>query len=234
MAEELYIGVDLGTTGIKVGVFDSSGRLLALAAREFHLDMAAPGHIEFDGDEYTDLAFDGIREVLGAEAVDARSVKAIGLSSQAQTFVILDEDNRPLRPAISWLDVRATKEAEELSEASVRLGHGEVEVMTSGPKLLWLRRNEPDVTARTKRVLHLPDYFIFRLTGRGASDPVTAGTTAMHDHRTDRWLDELLDMCGLRREMMAEVLLPGEPAGNLTPAAAERLGLSEDVIVAVG
>jgi len=215
MAEELYIGVDLGTTGIKVGMFDSSGGLLTLASREFHLDMAAPGHIEFDGDEYVNLAFDGIREVLGAEGVEARRVKAIGLSSQAQTFVVLGADERPLRPAISWLDVRATKEAEELSEASKRLGRGEVDIMTSGPKLLWLRRNESDVKART-------------------SDPVTAGTTAMHDSRTDRWVEELLDVCGLRPEMMAEVMLPGEPAGNLTPAAAEMLGLSEGVIVAVG
>ncbi|MDK1031452.1 MAG: FGGY family carbohydrate kinase, partial [Planctomycetia bacterium] len=205
-----------------------------LASREFHLDMAAPGHIEFDGDEYVNLAFDGIREVLGAEGVESRRVKAIGLSSQAQTFVVLGADERPLRPAISWLDIRATKEAEELSEASKRLGRGEVDIMTSGPKLLWLRRNEPDVMARTRRVLHLPDYFIFRLTGRGASDPVTAGTTAMHDSRTDRWVEELLEVCGLRPEMMAEVMLPGEPAGNLTPAAAEMLGLSKDVIVAVG
>ncbi|MDP6379990.1 MAG: FGGY family carbohydrate kinase, partial [Phycisphaerae bacterium] len=234
MAQELYIGVDLGTTAVKVSIFDAGGRALAVTSREFQLDSPKPDWLEFDADKYLGCAFEGIREVLADPGVDARSVKAVGLSSQAQTFVVLGEDGRPLRPAISWLDVRAAKEADELSEASVGLGHGDVDVMTSGPKLLWLRRNEPGVMDCTKRVLHLPDYFIYRLTGRGVSDPVTAGTTAIYQHCSKLWVEELLDMCGLRREMMAEVLLPGDAAGKLTSEAAEILGLSENVIVAVG
>jgi xylulokinase len=88
--------------------------------------------------------------------------------------------------------------------------------------------------SRARRILVIPDYFIFRLTGRGATDPVTAGSTGFYDLREGRWLEPLLDRCGLRPDMMAEVLYAADPAGRLASTAARELGLSEDVLVAVG
>ena len=103
----LYIGVDLGTTSVKVGIFDDSGSAVAFASREFELDTPEPGFAEFDAEAYAGCAFDGIREVLAAPDADPASVRAIGLSSQAQTFVLVGERGRPVRPAVGWLDVRA-------------------------------------------------------------------------------------------------------------------------------
>lgn len=227
---DLYVGLDLGTTGIKVGLFDDSGAEVAAASREVRLDTPAPGFAEFDAARYADLAFEAVREVLAAPKADAKTVRAIGFSSQAQTFVLLGADDRPLRPAVSWLDVRAEAEARELSELAGR----EVNAISSCPKILWLRRNEPETLKCTKHVLVIPDHLIYLLTGRAASDPITAGSTGAYDSGARRWSGDVLKACGLNEKMMPEVLSPGEEAGTLTPQAAEKLGLGEDVLVAVG
>jgi len=203
---ELFIGLDLGTTGVKVGLFDGAGNTVAAASREIRLDTPAPDWAEFDAEDYAERVFDGVREVLAAPGVGAGTVEAIGVSSQAQTFVIVGADGRPLRPAISWLDVRAKAETEELAR----------------------------ILDRVRRVLVLPDYLIYHLTGRAVSDPVFAGSTGVYDRWGRRWVPELLEACGLDIEAVPEVLRPGEAAGHLTQEAAEDLGLSRDVLVAVG
>jgi len=221
------IGVDLGTTGIKVGLFDQTGTPLAEAAREIHLDTPQPGFAEFDGKAYADLCFEAIREVA---AGNPGRVGAIGFSSQAQTFVLLGEDDLPVRPAVSWLDVRAGSESEELSELAAR----GINVLASCPKVLWLKRNEPRSLERARRLLVVNDYLIHRLTGRAASDPVTAGSTGAYDRTAGCWDTSVLEACGLSSGAVPDVLQPGEPAGSLSAAAAEALGLSTGVLVAVG
>ena len=234
MSDEHYIGVDLGTTGVKAGVVAQDGTMLAMAAREVTLDTPAPGRVEFDGEAYLALAFDSMREALAEAKVHPTSVRSIGISSQAQTFVVLGKNDRPLRQAISWLDVRAEAEAKELSAPSLDLCGREANAIASGPKLLWLRRHEPEVMAKVKRVLLTPDHLIFVLTGNAISDPITAGSTAMYDRRDGRWVETLLERCGLTAAMMPEVRHAGESAGTLLPQAAAQLGLTETTLVAVG
>ncbi len=221
---DLFIGVDLGTTGVKVGLFDAAGSAADVWSREFRMDAPQAGFAEFDANAYMDLAMAGIREVLEKSGVRSDSVKGIGLSSQAQTFTVLDEANRPVRPAISWIDTRAEKEAEELS----------INAVASGPKLLWLRRHEPHAMARARRLMLMPDYLIYRLTGEHVTDPVTAGSTGMYDHTSGQWAPELLEAVGLDADSVPAVRETGSVAGTLTKAAAGKLGLSTDAIVAVG
>jgi xylulokinase len=236
MNEDLYIGIDLGTTAVKAGLFDRAGNPLAVTAREFRLDTPAPGFVEFDADRYLALAFDAVREVLASGSLRSPSsrVRAIGLSSQAQTFVLLDEHGRPIRPAVSWLDVRGGQEARDLSVVASRLGLEAVNAIDSGPKVLWLRRHEPDTLRRARQLVVIPDYLILRLTGRAVTDPGTAQATAVYDVGRGRWIDDLVAACGLRAEMLPEVKRPGEIAGCLTPEAARELGLAPDCLVAVG
>ncbi len=234
MARNLYLGIDLGTTGIKVGLFDESGQMAAAATREIHLDTPAPGFAEFDADAYVGLAFDAVREALATPGIDATSVRAVGFSSQAQTFVVLGKDGRPLRSAVSWLDVRAHEEAAELSSVSEGLGRGTISAISSGPKILWLQRHERDIMAHAARVLVIPDYLIWQLTGRAVSDPILAASTALYDPWKRLWHPELLRACGIEEAMMPEVLLPGDVAGTLTTHAAQELGLRKSVVVAVG
>ena len=234
MADECYIGVDLGTTGVKAGVVSTEGTVLKTSTREVTLDTPGPGKVEFDGEAYVEFAFETVREVLEQAKVSPASVRGIGISSQAQTFVLLGENDRPLRPAISWLDVRADKEAGELSTQLRDFCGGKANAIASGPKLLWLARHEPTVMKRVRRVLLTPDHLIYLLTGNAVTDPVTARSTALYDRDAGRWIDALLATCGLKKSMMPEVRLPGESAGTLLPEAADRLGLTERTLVAVG
>ena len=234
VADDLYIGIDLGTTGMKVGLFDASGRTVAFASQEFHPTALSSGFIEFDVSEYADRTFNCVAEALSGAGEVVEAVRSIGFSSQGQTFVVVGADGVPLRPAVSWLDVRAGTEAAELSVVSKKLGLGSVNVVSSGPKLRWLHRHEPEVMERTRRVFLLPDYLIYRLTGCAVTDPIIAETTGIYDPWTDRWVGELLGLCGLDERAMPEVMRSGERAGTLTGEAARRLGLSTDVSVAVG
>jgi len=234
MPKRFYIGIDLGTTAIKVGLFDGAGNTAATASREIQLDTPSTGFVEFDAEGYVERAFECARKVLATPDVHAGEIAAIGVSSQAQTFVLLGEDDRTLRPAVSWLDVRAGAEAEKLSAQSVQLGFEKVDAISSGPKLLWLRRHEPEVMDRVRRVLVIPDYLIYRLTGRAVSDAVFAASTGAYDPWGREWIEGLLATCGLDIGAMPEVLWPGETAGHLTTAAARALGLAEEVLVAVG
>ncbi len=234
MKDGQYIGIDLGTTGVKAGLFTADGRELAIAHREFELDTPAPGFVELDGRAYIDAALDAVRETLASDGAEPAAVKAIGLSAQGQTFVLLDGDGRPVRPAISWLDVRASAEAEEMSDLSERLIGRRVSAIASGPKLMWLRRHEPETFDRAEKFLLLPDYLIWRLTGRGASDPQTAGSSRLYERDSGQWTPELLELCGLTPEMVPDVLSPGKAAETLTAKASAELGLPESVLVAVG
>jgi xylulokinase len=230
VADDLYIGIDLGTTGIKVGLFAGDGWPVAEAAREMHLETPQPGFAEFDGKAYADLCFDAIRQVLAADDTDAAGVKVIGFSSQAETFVLLGQDDLPVRPAISWLDVRAESQAQELSQISGR----NINAMTSCPKVLWLKRNEPESLTRARRMLVVNDYLIYLLTGKAATDPVTARSTGGYDQTRNDWDQSVLKACGLSKDAVSTVMLPGQIAGQLTVTAAEALGLSTEVLVAVG
>jgi xylulokinase len=225
-----YIGLDLGTTGVKAGLFGATGEPLGLAYREFRVDSPAPGLAEFDAARYAELAFEAIREVLAAPGARAAEVRGLGLSSQAQTFVLLGEDGRPVRPAVSWLDVRAGAEAGELSALAGR----PVDAITSAPKLLWLRRREAGVVARARRFLVIPDYLIWLLSGRAATDPGTAASTGAYLLGERRWDPAVLAACALEPAMLPDVLLPGEAAGKLSAHAARELGLPADALVAVG
>ena len=232
MAKDLYLGLDLGTTGVKAGIFDESGAVLAFARRETPLETTAPGFAEFDASAYAGTVFSCVRELVSAAAVEAKAVRAVGLSSQAETFVILDGRGQPLRKAISWLDVRAEAEARELTGLLPR--GQEVNAIASAAKLLWLRKHEPETMRRVRRVLLLPDYLIELLAGRAASDPCTASSTGAYDPWERCWNRPLLDACGLDAGMMPEVLDSGQPAGGLMARAAGELGLAAGALVVVG
>ncbi len=227
---DLYIGIDLGTTGIKVGLFDAHGAEVAFSSRAVAVERPAPGFAEFDAEGYAELAFEAVGEVLSSPGAECEAVRAIGFSSQAQTFVLLGSDDRPVHPSVSWLDVRAGAEADELSAIAGR----RIDAIASCPKILWLRRHKPEVLEATRRVLLTPDHLIYLLTGRAVSDPVTAGSSGAYGVWEKSWSDPVLKACGLSEEMMPGVILPGQPAGTLTASAARRLGLSEKVLVAVG
>jgi len=239
MARAALMGLDLGTTAVKVGLFDAdSGETLGVARAEYTPVGPHPDWVELDAREYWRAAVEATRAA-HAQAGGARVV-GIGLSSQGQTFVPLDGAHRPLRPAIVWLDTRAEEQARRLSamfdaeELRRRRGAPAFNAIDSAPKILWLREHEPEVWVTTRHLVMLPDYLGLLMTGELRLDLCNAGSTGLVDRTVDDWWQAGLDAVGVPREWLSPLGRPGEPIKELTAGAAEELGLEAGAPVALG
>jgi xylulokinase len=207
----VLVGIDVGTTGVKAVVVGERGDVLAVAEEGYELSMPQPGWSEQDPEDWwraTEIAL----ARLGTDAA------GIGLSGQMHGLVCLDEHDRVLRPAILWNDQRTAAECGEIEE---RVGLERLIELTgnraltgfTAPKLLWLRRHEPDTYARIRHVLLPKDYVRLRLTGERAIDAADASGTLLFDVAQRRWSAEVLDALELPAEWLPEVHESTEIAG---------------------
>ncbi len=234
------LGLDIGTTAVKAGLFGDDGRLLAVAVQEYRLATPAPDRVELDPERYWEATRIAVARVVEAAGVNGASVGAIAVSSQGETVVPVTADGRPLGPAIVWLDNRASAEARRLEE---RFGLERIYDVTGVPsvaptwtacKLLWWRTNDPDLFAGAARFLLVEDFLLHRLTGRFVTDGGIQCTTLLFDIVGRQWWDEMLDVVGLDARRLAEPVEPGEIVGALGRGAAEALGLTPGIIVVAG
>jgi D-xylulose kinase len=234
------LGVDLGTTAVKVALFDEKGRTAATSTQEYALRTPGPQQVEQDPEVYWQAFARGLREVLAAPGVRAADIAALGISAQGETLLAVDGDGRPLRPAIVWMDNRAQAESEELARA---LGNDRVHEVTGqvcmlpmwpAAKVLWLRRHEPDVFRRAARFLLIEDWFIHRLAGPFVAEGSLLCSTTWWDLRTKQYWPDMLAALGIGEERLPEVVEPGQAIGRLRPEAAAELGLDARTLVATG
>lgn len=237
MGEAALLGIDLGTTAVKLGLFAvADGRQLALAVREYPLQTPHDRWAELDAEVYWQAIVAGMAEL--RRQAPAAAVAAIGLSSQGQTFVVLDEADRPLRPAIVWLDTRGEAQCRrllaELGADAYRRHTGTAfpQPISSAPKLMWLAEHEPATWRRIRHVAMLPEFIGHRLTGRYACDPCNLGSSGLLGE--DGWWDDALRVAGTPREWFGDVVPTGGLVGTLTPAAAAALGLPPGLPVGSG
>lgn len=236
----ILIGLDIGTTSVKAGVFDASGRQLAAAGEEYRIDHPAPDRAEIDAETYWTATVATIRRALKTAGVHPSRVAAIAVSSQGETVVPVDAGGRALGPAVVWLDNRALIEARELAEkfgkAAVydRTGIPSITPTWTACKLLWWRRHEPELFAAARHFLLVEDFILHRLSGRFVTDGGVQCTTLLFDIRSHGWWDAMLDAVGVGRERMPELVRPGAVVGTLTQPAAAALGLPAGVHVVAG
>jgi xylulokinase len=221
------VGLDIGTTGVKAIAISETGQVLARAEVEYPLSTARPGWAEQDPEDW----WQATRDALASLEVEPR---AIGLSGQMHGLVALDAADRVLRPAILWNDQRTARECEEIEE---RVGLERVVALTgnkpltgfTAPKLLWLRKHEPDVYAQIAHVLLPKDYVRLRLTGEHAVDAADASGTLLFDVGARRWSDEMLDALEIPRAWMPPVYespdVPGAPGAGDQAAGALGVGV---------
>ena len=235
-----FAGIDIGTSAIKAAVFSENGELKALSVKEYQLLTPADGTVELPPDTHRTLSFAALREAVAASGVRRDDLIGVSVSSQGQSFVALDENDRPLRNVIVWLDTRASKEIEILAgrftrrEYFHRTGIPSITPVSTLPKLMWLRAHEPEVLRRAKRFFLLEDYIIYLLSGERATDPVVAMSTAMYEVEKFMWWREAFDLVGLEPAQFPRVLRSGEVAGKALPSVADELGISRDAVVCVG
>jgi xylulokinase len=212
-AATALVGLDVGTTGVKAIAVSPEGAVLASATRAYPLATPRPGWAEQDPDDWWEAASAALAEVAAG-----RAVAGIGLSGQMHGLVVLDAADRVIRPAILWNDQRTAAECAEIEE---RVGRERLVALTgnraltgfTAPKLLWLRRHEPDAYARIARVMLPKDYVRLRLTGEWAIDAADASGTLLFDVARRRWSDEVVDALELPRAWLPPVLESPERAG---------------------
>ena len=234
----MFLGVDLGGTGAKAGVFDREGRLLGFGRRSYGPRASPEGRAEVPIDAIYCGARDAAREAVSQAGV---TVSGMAISSQGQTFVSLDEYDEPLHPAVIWYDSRAGAEADRLREA-IAAARSDVDespgptvtVFCTAAKIMWLRRHEPELAAKACRYLLLPDYFSYRLTGVSVTDPNTASSTGLYAAGNEGYDAGALAAAGVEAEQMAEILPTGATIGALLPGPASEWGLTGDVVLTVG
>lgn len=236
----LLIGLDIGTTSVKAGIFDERGRRLATSGHEYRLAHPAPDRVEIDANTWWASAVATIRDASAQGGVDPAAVSAIAVSSQGETVVAVDGNGRPLGPAIVWLDNRATVEARALAErfdsALVydRTGVPAVNPTWTAAKLLWWRAHEPALFRDAARFLLAEDFLLHRLTGRFVTDGSVACTTLLLDIREGGWWAPMLDAVGIEASRLPEIAAPGSAVGTLTAAAAAELGLPAGIPIVAG
>ncbi|MGC8861533.1 MAG: xylulokinase [Armatimonadota bacterium] len=236
----MYLTFDVGTTALKSALIDRSGRSVAVHAQEYSFSAPRPDWAQAPVQTYWDAAVAGTRAVFGQSKSDPAKLAAIGFSSQGQTFVPVDRSGKPLYDAIVWVDNRAQEIAQDwektwLSREDYRLlsGYPWIPSVLTVFKLAWLRANAPDAL-RAWKILLLPDYLIYRLTGEVVTDPVTAQSTGMYDLSTGEWAPGLVEAAGISTEQLPRVVPSGTVAGRLRPEAASELGLVPGIPVCVG
>jgi xylulokinase len=236
----LLIGLDIGTTSVKAGIFEATGRQLAVVGQEYRLDHPAPDRAEIDAEAYWTATVAAIRGALEIAGADPTRVAAMAVSSQGETVVAVDSRGRALAPAIVWLDNRALAEARELAD---RFGDAAVYDRTGVPsvtptwtacKLLWWRRHDPALFADARRFLLVEDFILHRLSGRFVTEGGVQSTSLLFDIRNRGWWDAMLDAVGVGQERLPELVRPGAVVGTLSPEAASAIGLPSGVRVVAG
>ncbi len=234
------LAVDLGTTALKCALHDLHGRVIAKATQEYELLTPDSLSVEVAVETYWGAFKTTIASVLRESQADPSEIRALGLSAQGETLILVDAAGKPLRNAIVWLDNRAQAEADALGE---RFGHrhayeitGQVRLVPTWPasKIAWLRRNEPAVFARAARFLLIEDYFLQRLTGEYVSEGSLDTSTCYWNFKTLDWWPEMLDELGITREQLPRIVDSGTQVGHILPAAAFELGLSTNTIACTG
>ncbi len=227
------IGVDSSTTATKAVVWDRDGNSLAEGRAEFDVNQPQPGFHEQDAEDWWRGLVAAMRGAV--RQVDASAVEAIGMTHQRETFVCLGENDEPLRPAILWMDARATDQVAEFGSEEVhRISGKPPDTTPAFYKLLWLKEHEPDVLQRTARVVDVHAFLVHRLTGEWRTTWACADPLGLLDMQAWDWSDRLLGVASLAREQLPELSPPGTVMGELSADAAEALGLPAGLPVVGG
>ena len=232
----MYLGLDLGTSGVKALLIDGAQRIIASATGDLDVSRPRPGWSEQEPADWVRAAEEAVASLKASHPNELAAARGIGLSGQMHGATLLDRSDQVLRPCILWNDTRSFVEAAEL-DADPRFREITGNIVFPGftaPKLVWVNRKEPDVFARVRRVLLPKDYLRLWLTGEHISEMSDSAGTAWLDVARRRWSPELLAATGLDESHMPALVEGTEPGGTLRAELAGRWGMQSNVVVAGG
>ena len=232
-----YIGIDLGTSAVKLLLMDGEGKIHRIVSREYPLSFPQPGWSEQNPEDWVRETFAGLRELVTDR--ERGQVAGIGCGGQMHGLVVLDDEDRVIRPAILWNDGRTAKETEWLNTV---VGKEKLSSLTANiafagftaPKILWMRENEPENFRRIRKIMLPKDYLNYRLTGVHSCDYSDASGMLLLDVKNKTWSEEMLKICGISEAQMPRLFESFDCIGTLLPDVAETLGLPKEVKVCAG
>ena len=232
----MYIGIDLGTSGVKLIMTDTIGTVIKTVSKSYDLLIPKPSWSEQNPNDWYNQTINGLSElVVGYED----KIKGISFSGQMHGLVILDKEDNVLRNALLWNDQRTVKEVEYFNEeiGIEKLLEYTGNIALTGltaPKLLWVKNNEPELFKQIQKVMLPKDYLIYKLSGVFASDVSDLSGTLYFNPKTRDYSDEMLDILGLSRNMLPSVHESFEVVGNLLPEIKKSLHINQDVKIVAG
>ncbi|MCO6052362.1 xylulokinase [Mesorhizobium sp. RP14(2022)] len=232
----MYLGLDLGTSGVKAMLIDGDQRVVAHATGALEQSRPHPGWSEQEPAAWVAATEDALGQLKISHGAELSAVRGIGLSGQMHGATLLDASDKVLRPCMLWNDTRSHAEAAAL-DADPRFRELTGNIVFPGftaPKVLWVRNNEPDVFAQTATVLLPKDYLRLWLTGEKVSEMSDASGTSWLEVGERRWSRALLDATGLTEDHMPSLIEGTEVSGTLRGELASRWGMGEGVVVAGG
>ena len=234
---KLYIGIDLGTSAVKLLLMDELGEIKNVVSKDYPLEFPQPGWSQQAPQDWHKAVMEGIPQLL--EGFDGKDVAGIGCGGQMHGLVILDEKDNVIRPAILWNDGRTAEQVEYLNNVITKekLSALTANIAFAGftaPKVLWIKENEPENFAKIAKIMLPKDYVNYILTGVHACDYSDASGMLLLDVQNKCWSQEMLRICGITEAQMPKLFESYDCIGTVKADVAKALGLGENVKVAAG
>ena len=233
----LYIGIDLGTSAVKLLAMDGEGKIVNIVSKEYPIFFPHPGWSEQNPEDWYEKTIEGLKELL--EKCDKSQVAGISFGGQMHGLVALDAQDRVLRPAILWNDGRTGKQTDYLNQVIGRdkLSQYTANIAFAGftaPKILWMKENEPEKFAKIAKIMLPKDYLAYRLSGSFCTDYSDASGMLLLDVQHRCWSKEMMEICSVREEQLPKLYESYEVVGTLKKEIAGELGVSSAVKVIAG
>ena len=233
----LYIGVDLGTSAVKLLLMDGEGKIEKIVSREYPIYFPHPGWSEQNPEDWFRETMEGLKELLSD--CDKSKVAGISFGGQMHGLVILDKADEVIRPALLWNDGRTYEECDYLNHVigKEKLSEYTANISFTGftaPKILWVKNKEPENFSRIKKIMLPKDYIAYRLSGIHCTDVSDASGMLIFDVKNRCWSKEMLEICGIREEQLAKIYESYETVGTVLPKIASELDIPATVKVVAG
>lgn len=231
-----YIGVDLGTSALKLVMMKGNGELVKTVSKEYPLYFPRSGWSEQNPVDWFLAVKEGLKELA---AFADEKIGGISFGGQMHGLVILDKDDNVLRPAILWNDGRSTEETDYLNNV---IGKEKLSKLTANiafagftaPKILWVKNNEPEIFAKIAKIMLPKDYISYMLSGNFSTDYSDASGMLLLDVKNKKWSKEMIDICSISEDMLPKLYESYEVVGAIKPELAKELGLNDDIKIVAG
>jgi len=233
----LYIGVDLGTSAVKLLLMDETGKIHKIVSKEYPLYFPNPGWSEQKPEDWWEQSMAGLKELISE--CDKSQVAGISFGGQMHGLVVLDKDDNVIRPALLWNDGRTYEECDYLNNVigKDKLSEYTANISFTGftaPKILWIKNKEPENFAKIEKIMLPKDYIAYKLSGVHCTDVSDASGMLTFDVKNRCWSKEMIEICGIKESQLAKVYESYETVGTVLPAIAEELGIPTTCKVVAG